>query len=91
MHQRSSVREQINIRASAEQRELIDRAAELLGRNRTDFMLESVLREAEHVLLEQRLFRLDASAFDSIADLLDNPPVPNAELRTLLNTPAPWE
>ena len=31
----------INLRARAEQRELIDQAAELLGKNRSDFMLDA--------------------------------------------------
>ena len=33
--------EMINLRASQKQKLLIDRAAELLGRTRSDFMLES--------------------------------------------------
>ena len=37
----------INIRAKARQRDLIDRAAERLGRSRSDFMREAACREAE--------------------------------------------
>ena len=46
--------EMINLRASQKQKLLIDRAAELLGRTRSDFMLESACREAETVLLDGR-------------------------------------
>ena len=37
----------INLRARAEQRELIDPAAALLGKNRSDFMLDAACRQAE--------------------------------------------
>src|SRR4030067_956932 len=50
----------INIRANRKQRTLIDRAAETLGRNRSDFMLDAACREAEAVLLDRRYFVLDA-------------------------------
>ena len=41
--------ENINLRASQSQKALIDRAADALGRNRSDFMLETACREAEAV------------------------------------------
>ncbi len=44
----------INLRASQRQRSLIDRAAEALGKNRSDFMLEASCREAESVLRDRR-------------------------------------
>ena len=39
----------INIRARQRQRDLIDEAAAVLGKNRSDFMLETACREAEAV------------------------------------------
>ncbi|MDH4252669.1 MAG: DUF1778 domain-containing protein, partial [Nitrospira sp.] len=50
--------EMINLRASQKQKLLIDRAAELLGRTRSDFMLETACRKAETVLLDGRYFGL---------------------------------
>ena len=44
--------EVINLRASRRQKLLIDRAAEALGRSRSDFMLSTACREAESVLLD---------------------------------------
>ncbi|BAZ11223.1 hypothetical protein NIES4071_30490 [Calothrix sp. NIES-4071] len=81
----------INIRAHQRQRDLIDRAAESLGKNRSDFMLEVACREAEAVLLDRRLFMLDDEKFQEFMTLLDAPPSVNANLRTLLTTKAPWE
>jgi uncharacterized protein (DUF1778 family) len=43
----------IKLRASPEQRDLIDRAAGLLGKNRSDFMLEAACDRARTVVLDQ--------------------------------------
>jgi len=61
----------INIRAKARQRDLIDRAAETLGKNRSDFMLETACREAESVLLDKRVFTLDDKAYAKFLTLLN--------------------
>jgi uncharacterized protein (DUF1778 family) len=42
----------INLRARPEQRDLIDQAAQLLGKNRSDFMLEAACDKAKSVLLD---------------------------------------
>ena len=43
----------INLRALPQQRDLIDQAAQLLGKNRSDFMLEAACDKAQAVLLDQ--------------------------------------
>ena len=83
--------EMINLRASQKQKLLIDRAAELLGRTRSDFMLEAACREAETVLLDGRYFGLSPDAFKRFTAMLDKPPANNPKLRRLLQTKAPWE
>lgn len=82
--------ETINLRASHGQKALIDRAAEALGRSRSDFMLETACREAETVLLDRRYFSLSADAFKRFRAMLDKPPASNPKLRRLLQTKAPW-
>lgn len=82
--------ETINLRASQRQKTLIDRAAEALGRSRSDFMLETACREAETVLLDRRYFSLSEDAFKRFTAMLDKPPVSNQKLRRLLQTKAPW-
>lgn len=81
----------INIRAKRAQRELIDQAAELLGKSRSDFMLEAACRMAEDLLLDQCQFTLDEEAFKRFQALLDAPPGENPKLKKLMATPAPWE
>lgn len=81
----------ISIRAKARQRDLIDQAAERLGRSRSDFMLEAACREAEDVLLDQTYFGLDAKSFKKFQNLLDKKTEPTERLRGFLKTKAPWE
>jgi len=81
----------INIRAKARQRDLIDQAADRLGRSRSDFMLEASCREAENVLLDQTFFTVDAGTFDKFQALIDHPLPATDKLRRLLKTKAPWE
>ena len=83
--------ENINLRVSRGQKSLIDRAAHALGRNRSDFMLETACREAESVLLDRRYFILPDEQFRRFAALLDKPPAGNARLARLLKTRAPWD
>ena len=81
----------INIRVEPKQRDLIDRAAKALGKDRSAFMLETAYREAERVLLDRRFFALDDKAFARFIQALDTAPADNPRLRALLRTPAPWE
>ena len=81
----------INIRAQQRQQDLIDRAAKALGKTRSDFMLDTACREAENVLLGQRLFQLDEEAFNGFVRALDAPPADNPELRALLRRTPLWE
>jgi uncharacterized protein (DUF1778 family) len=81
----------INLRVSQVTRQLIDTAAAVVGKSRTEFMLESARQHAIDVLLDQRLFVLNAEQHDAFMSALDNPPLPNAELKKLLSSKSPWE
>jgi uncharacterized protein (DUF1778 family) len=81
----------ISIRAKAGQRDLIDQAADRLGRSRSEFMLEAACRQAEDVLLDQTYFSLDANGFAAFQAMLDTPPAPTDRLRRTLKASAPWE
>jgi uncharacterized protein (DUF1778 family) len=81
----------INLRAPARARDLIDSAAAVEGKSRTDFMLDTACRHAEEVLLEKRLFVLDVERYDALVRLLDAPPPPNSALKQLLLSKSPWE
>lgn len=80
----------INLRALPEQRDLIDQAASLLGKNRSDFMLETACERAQAVVLDQVFFSLDADKFRQFTALLDAPPGPNPGLERLMAVKSPW-
>jgi uncharacterized protein (DUF1778 family) len=83
--------ETINLLATSKQKILIDRAAEALGRSRSDFILDTACREAESVLLDRRYFALSEEVFKRFTSILDRPPKDNPRLRRLLHTKAPWD
>ncbi len=81
----------INLRAFPEQRDLIDHAATLLGKNRSDFMLEAACDKAQSVVLEQVFFSLDADKFHQFNEILDAPPAHNPGLERLMAVKPPWK
>ncbi len=83
--------ESISLRINPMQKMLIDRAAEALGRNRSDFMLDTACRAATAVLLDQRFFLLDERTYQRFTAALDEAPAENPRLRRLLVSKAPWE
>ncbi len=80
----------INLRALPEQRDLIDHAASLVGKNRSDFMLEAACERAQAVVLDQVFFSLNAEKFAQFTALLDAPPARNPGLERLMAIQAPW-
>jgi len=81
----------ISLRISPRQKMLIDRAAEALGQNRSEFLLESACREATAVLLDRTFFMLDEVGYERFSKALDAPPKKNAGLERLLSSRPPWE
>jgi uncharacterized protein (DUF1778 family) len=81
----------INLRIEVSTRQLIDDAAAILGKTRTEFMIESARRQAIDVLLDQRLFAFDSERFDGFMLMLDNPPAPGPKLRSLLHRVPAWK
>ena len=55
----------INMRVEPSQHALLTKAAALLNKDRSAFILDVACREAQNVLLDQRLFQLDEDDFAS--------------------------
>lgn len=87
----SAAKGSINLRIEAGTRQLIDDAAAVLGKTRTEFMIESARRLAVDVLLDQRLFVLDPERYDAFMKALDNPPAPGPKLTSLLRRTPGWQ
>lgn len=81
----------IQIRASAETKAILNRAAALRGQKLSEFMLESARRQAEEALLDQRVFFLEPQAYDAFLALLDAPAKPVPRLTELMRRKAPWD
>jgi uncharacterized protein (DUF1778 family) len=81
----------IQMRAKETERLLIDRAAEIVGKNRSEFIIESSLNEAKKVLLDQTSFQLNESAWRALLEILDAPTKKNRKLEGLMKQAAPWE
>src|SRR5438445_13800704 len=84
-------REALNLRIKPQVRELIDRAAELAGKNRTDFVLEAARRAAEDALLDRTVFSVSPKAYAEFLKRLDASPQPNGRLRRTMQGQAPWD
>ncbi len=59
---------------------MIDRAAELRGRSRTDFVREAAVRAAEEVLLEQSPVRMAPEDFEAFKIAIAAAPAPVPEM-----------
>jgi uncharacterized protein (DUF1778 family) len=81
----------INLRVPERTRHLIDTAASVVGKSRTEFMLDSARQHAIDVLLDQRLFVLDPEQYDAFVRVLDSPPPAGAKLKALMKKKPLWE
>ena len=70
---------------------MIDRAATLRGRSRTDFVRDAAVRAAEDVLMENRLIRLSPEGFAEFMEVLSTPAAAVPKMVELAKRPAPWE
>ena len=90
-HTEEPRRDSLNLRIKPELRGLIDRAAELAGKNRTEFVLGAARQAAEEALLSQTVFVANPKAYKEFLARLDAAPRPNSRLRRSLQNASPWE
>lgn len=81
----------INMKAAPQVRSLIDRAAKIAHRNRTEFVLDAAIQRAEDVILDQQLITVDEDRFERFVEALDAPPASNPRLQRLMEHKSPWE
>ncbi|KTC91774.1 Uncharacterized protein conserved in bacteria [Legionella cincinnatiensis] len=72
--------ERLEARLSREQKELIQHAADLLGRSLTDFVINSLQEEAKKIIREHEIITLTARESKNFVNSLLNPPEPNVAL-----------
>ena len=81
----------INLRIDPSSRDLIDRAAMLIGKTRSAFMIDASAKLAEEIILDQKVFLLPQDQWDEFNKALNQPPSINKKLKKLLTTKSPWE
>ncbi len=70
---------------------IIDRAAGLRGRSRTDFVREAAVRAAEDVVMEAGLIRMSEKGFAHFMKIVSAPAKPVPAMVELFKRQAPWE
>lgn len=80
----------LNMRVESRKRNLIDMAVAELGGDRTSFVIDAACRRAEEVLLDKRLFLLDAESFDAFERALEQPIKDNPCITKLMSKKTPW-
>jgi uncharacterized protein (DUF1778 family) len=81
----------LSMRISDEHIAIIDRAANLRGRSRTEFLRDAAVRAAEEAIMENTIIRMSPEGFETFVGLLDRPAQPVPEMVELLRKPAPWD
>ena len=79
----------VNLRVRTDIRALIDSAARIQGKTRSDFMIDASRRAAEEALLDQTLLRVDQETYDHFVAVLDQPPG-GPGFERLMRAAKPW-
>lgn len=80
----------VNLRIREDVRALIDRAARIRGKTRSDFMIDAAFRAAEDAVIDQALVKVDEDSFHHYLAILDRPAGGDG-FKKLMNAPRPWE
>lgn len=79
----------IHLRMREDARSMIDRAAQVKGKNRSEFMIEASLAAATDTLLDQTFITVDAATYEQFLKVLDASPDSDGYNR-LMSAPTPW-
>ena len=83
--------ERLAVRVTARQKQTIERAAAVLGRNVTEFSIQALTERAEEVLTDRHSFGVSQKAWDEFTACLDAPARPVVELVALLRRPSVFD
>lgn len=81
----------LSMRLSEADIAIIDRAANLRGRSRTDFVREAAVRAAEDVVMETASIGMSPAGFKAFMEALSKPARPIPEMFESFRREAPWE
>lgn len=78
----------INLRIDETRLSLIDEAAKITGKSRTEFTITAAYKEAEEIILDQKIYVLDEADCDYLER---NNCKPDPKLVKLFQSKSPWE
>lgn len=81
----------LSMRLPASDIAIIDRAAGLRGRSRTDFVRDAAVRAAEEAIMENTPIRMSAAGFKAFAAAVAGPATSVPQMVELFKRKAPWE
>lgn len=82
--------ERFNIRATDDEKRLVEEAAAIMRMNTSQFVMQAAVRSAEEVLVERTRFVLPADKWSEFVDRLDRPAREIPELKTAISKPSPF-
>lgn len=89
-HTKRTRSERIEVRATPEDRALIDRAVAALDTDLTSFVIDSLSVAAQRVLADRTVFILDPTASAAWEEINSRRPRDVAGLRELMDRPSPF-
>lgn len=81
----------LSMRLPSDDIDLIDRAARIRGRSRTEFVRDAAVRAAEDVVMERSIVRMSAEGFAAFAKAIAGRGRAVQALVKVLERKAPWE
>ncbi len=82
--------ERINIRATDDEKRLIEEAASIMRMNTSQFIMQAAVRSAEDVLVERTRFVLPANKWNEFMTSLDRPAREIPALKKAMSKPSPF-
>ena len=87
----TSKQERLSIRANAQQKALLARAAGVRHMNVSQFVLQTSLQSAQQIIEQETQIVVSAEEYEWLLQKLEEPPQENLALRRLLKEKPVWE
>jgi len=84
----ATISSRIDVRTSQYDKAVLTRAAKVLGKSLSQFVLESTLKEAHSVIADNPQIQLSETQWEELQARLDNPVVDQAKLENLMRSPS---
>ena len=82
-----------HFRVRADDKNLVDRAAEIVGASRSQFVMSAAVEKAKEILLDQTVIHMNTKDFSAVLKWLDGPRSQEEldGVKRLMSLRPPWE